>query len=141
MVTFARDVTLLAQLQTQVAGQCKLIDQINDQLAYIAQGAAKSSEPVYASRAMGDVVSLLMLNRPEFVLTWLGLSKAGIITALINTSATGVVLRHAMTQVNSQALIIDQDLIGALDTLDGPVGIPVLVDIEAGQEFALAEGE
>lgn len=59
VVTFARDVTLLAQLQTQVAGQCKLIDQINDQLAYIAQGAAKSREPVYASRAMGDVVSLL----------------------------------------------------------------------------------
>ncbi len=89
----------------------------------------------------GDVVSLLMLNRPEFLLTWLGLSKAGIITALINTSATGAVLRHAMTQVNSQALIIDKDLIGALDTLDGPVGIPVLVDIEAGQEFALAEGQ
>ena len=59
VVTFARDVTLLAQLQDQVAGQCKLIDQINDQLAYIAQGAAKSREPVYASRAMGDVVSLL----------------------------------------------------------------------------------
>ena len=59
VVTFARDVTLLAQLQDQVAGQCKLIDQINDQLAYIAQGSAKSSEPVYASRAMGDVVSLL----------------------------------------------------------------------------------
>ena len=58
-MTFARDVTLLAQLQDQVAGQCKLIDQINDQLAYIAQGAAKSREPVYASRAMGDVVSLL----------------------------------------------------------------------------------
>ena len=52
VVTFARDVTLLAQLQDQVAGQCKLIDQINDQLAYIAQGAAKSREPVYASRAM-----------------------------------------------------------------------------------------
>jgi len=59
VVTFARDVTLLAQLQDQVAGQCKLIDQINDQLAYIAQGAAKSREPVYASRAMGDVISLL----------------------------------------------------------------------------------
>ena len=42
-----------------MAGQCKLIDQINDQLAYIAQGVAKSREPVYASRAMGDVVSLL----------------------------------------------------------------------------------
>ncbi|MBE6441630.1 MAG: PAS domain-containing protein [Desulfovibrio desulfuricans] len=59
VVTFARDVTLLASLQDQVAGQCKLIDQINDQLAYVAQGDKKSREPVYASRAMGEVTSLL----------------------------------------------------------------------------------
>ncbi|MBO5490402.1 MAG: sigma 54-interacting transcriptional regulator [Desulfovibrio sp.] len=59
VVTFARDVTLLASLQDQVAGQCKLIDQINDQLAYVAQGDKKSREPVYASRVMGEVTSLL----------------------------------------------------------------------------------
>ena len=59
VVTFARDVTLLASLQDQVTGQCKLIDQINDQLAYVAQGDKKSREPVYASRAMGEVTSLL----------------------------------------------------------------------------------
>lgn len=59
VVTFARDVTLLASLQDQVAGQCKLIDQINDQLAYVAQGDKKAREPVYASRAMGEVTSLL----------------------------------------------------------------------------------
>ncbi len=59
VVTFARDITLLAQLQDQVAGQCKLIDQINDQLAYIASESNKAREPIYASPAMGDVVSLL----------------------------------------------------------------------------------
>ena len=82
-----------------------------------------------------------MNNRPEYVLTWLGLSKAGIVTALLNTSATGVVLRHALTQTKAKALVIDTELLGALDTLDGPAGIPVFVDAEPGQTYALAEGQ
>ncbi|AZI35072.1 putative fatty-acid--CoA ligase [Caenibius tardaugens NBRC 16725] len=89
----------------------------------------------------GDVVALMMYNRPEFVLYWLGLSKAGIVTALINTSATGAVLRHALTQVNSRALIIDRELIDALDTLDGPAGLPVLIDAEPGREIAPKDGQ
>lgn len=88
----------------------------------------------------GDVVALLMHNRPEYVLTWLGLSKAGIVTALLNTSATGAVLRHALTQVGAKALVIDAELLGALDTLDGPVGIPVYVDAEAGQDYTPGAG-
>lgn len=59
VVTFARDVTLLARLQEQVSGQCRLIDQINDQLAYVAQGGTKGRDPVFASEAMDDVASLL----------------------------------------------------------------------------------
>lgn len=89
----------------------------------------------------GDVVALLMNNRPEYVLTWLGLSKAGIITALLNTSATGVVLRHALTQTKAKALIIDTELLDALGTLDGPAGIPVFVDAEAGQSYSLGDGQ
>ena len=57
--TFARDVSLLASLQEQVAGQCKLIEQINDQLACVAQGSNTFKEPLYASRAMEEVTSLL----------------------------------------------------------------------------------
>lgn len=68
----------------------------------------------------GDVVALFMLNRPEFVLTWLGLSKVGIITGLINTSATGDVLAHALRQVGAKALIAGSELMGALDTLQSP---------------------
>lgn len=59
VVTFARDVTLLARLQEQVSGQCRLIDQINDQLAYVAQGGNKGRDPVFASPAMDEVASLL----------------------------------------------------------------------------------
>lgn len=66
----------------------------------------------------GDVVGLLMHNRPEFVLIWLGLAKAGIVTGLLNTSATGTVLTHALKQIAAKGLIVGSELIDALDTID-----------------------
>jgi len=53
----------------------------------------------------GDVVALTMDNRPEFPMVWLGLAKAGIVTALLNTSARGRVLQHALEQTDARALI------------------------------------
>ena len=72
---------------------------------------------VEAGLKPGDVVALLMLNRPEFVLTWLGLSKAGIITALINTSATDEILAHALDQVNAKAIIVGSELASSVADL------------------------
>lgn len=68
----------------------------------------------------GDVIALLMENRPEFVLTWLGLAKAGIVTALLNTAARGNVLTHALTTTAAKALIIGTELLAALETIDPP---------------------
>jgi fatty-acyl-CoA synthase len=74
----------------------------------------------------GDVVALLMLNRPEYVTTWLGLAKAGFITALINTTATGDVLAHALRQVNARGLIVGSELVETVAAL--PEGaLPELV--------------
>lgn len=53
-----------------------------------------------------DCITLLMDNRPEFVAVWLGLSKAGCSTALINTNTKGKPLIHAVTVANSVAAII-----------------------------------
>ena len=44
----------------------------------------------------GDVVALLMENRPEFVVHWLGFAKIGVVTALINTNLTGRPLVHSL---------------------------------------------
>lgn len=65
----------------------------------------------------GDVVALMMLNRPDFVIIWLGMAKIGVVTALINTSATGSVLAHALKQVNARALIVDSELANAVAEL------------------------
>ena len=37
----------------------------------------------------GDIIALIMENRKEYVPIWLGLSKIGVITALINTNLCG----------------------------------------------------
>jgi len=58
-----------------------------------------------AGLAPGSVVALMMENRPEFPMVWLGLAKVGIVTALLNTSARGPVLQHALEQTAARALI------------------------------------
>lgn len=53
----------------------------------------------------GDTVSLVMENRPEYVLFWLGLSKIGVISALINTNLRRKPLTHSIQVTNSKAII------------------------------------
>jgi len=53
----------------------------------------------------GDVVALLMHNRPEFIATWAGLAKLGVTAALINTQLRGQALRHALATAGARTLI------------------------------------
>ncbi len=140
---FTRDMPLLVpdRLEERAADSAEVpFILFEDQCITFAEANRRANRLAHAALALGlqrgDVVALLMSNRPEFVLTWLGLSKAGIVAALINTSATGTVLRHALTEVGARAVIVGAELLDLLDTLDGPAGMPVLVDAEAGQGFA-----
>lgn len=58
----------------------------------------------------GDVVALLMTNRPEYIAIWLGLSKLGCVTALINTNLLGKGLQHCIKISNAKHTIISDDL-------------------------------
>jgi fatty-acyl-CoA synthase len=58
----------------------------------------------------GDVVALLMENRPEFVVHWLGLAKIGAVTALINTNLVGRPLAHSLEISGAKHLILDAAL-------------------------------
>jgi fatty-acyl-CoA synthase len=74
----------------------------------------------------GDVVALSMDNRPEFPMVWLGLAKAGIVTALLNTAARGRVLQHALEQTDARALIFGPECAAHVATL-GPGELPRLL--------------
>ncbi|GAB6097509.1 long-chain-acyl-CoA synthetase FadD6 [Desulfatiferula olefinivorans] len=62
----------------------------------------------------GDTVALFMQNRPEYLIVHAGLSKAGVIPALINTNLRGQVLVHAVSVVTARALICGGELIDAV---------------------------
>ena len=52
-----------------------------------------------------DTVALMMNNRPEYVAIWLGLAKAGIVTALINHNLKSDPLRHCIEIAHSKAVV------------------------------------
>ncbi len=74
----------------------------------------------------GDVVALMMHNRPDYVLVWLGLAKIGVVTALLNAYATGPALAHAIAQVAPKGLIVGGELTNEILNLDASVLPPLL---------------
>ena len=60
----------------------------------------------------GDVIALFLESCPEYVGIWLGLSKLGVITALINTNLTLDLLWHCISVANARAIIFGTDLSG-----------------------------
>lgn len=59
----------------------------------------------------GDTVALLLDNRPEYVAIWLGLAKAGIVTALINYNLRDKPLAHSIQITDSKAVIYGADFV------------------------------
>mmetsp|Transcript_16804 Transcript_16804/g.65640 ORF Transcript_16804/g.65640 Transcript_16804/m.65640 type:complete len:634 (-) Transcript_16804:4306-6207(-) len=57
----------------------------------------------------GDVVGLIMDNRPEFVITWLGLAKVGAVIALINTNLSGHPLVHSLKVCEAKCFIVGHE--------------------------------
>jgi solute carrier family 27 (fatty acid transporter), member 1/4 len=62
----------------------------------------------------GDTVSLLMETRLEYSSMWLGLSKIGCVTALINTNLRKETLVHSIRVASSKAIIVGAELLDAL---------------------------
>lgn len=57
----------------------------------------------------GDVVALMVENRPEMVASVIGLAKLGVTIALLNTSQVGKVLAHSINLVKPIAIIVGEE--------------------------------
>ena len=55
----------------------------------------------------GDRVALLMANAPAYAAIWIGLSRVGVVTALVNTHLSGAGLRHCLAESSARHLIVD----------------------------------
>jgi fatty-acyl-CoA synthase len=58
----------------------------------------------------GDVVALLMENRPDYLAVWLGLAKAGVTTALLNTNLRGEGLASGIETAGAATVVIGAEL-------------------------------
>lgn len=86
----------------------------------------------------GDVVALLMENKPEFIFIWLGLSKLGITIACLNNNIKSKSLAHCIQTSKSKSLILSSDLIdnysSAEDLIDEQLSVYVSGDKVQGFE-------
>lgn len=57
----------------------------------------------------GQTVALFMPNRLEYFAIWYGLSKVGVVTALINNQLTGLPLAHCLSISGAGHIIVDAE--------------------------------
>ena len=61
----------------------------------------------------------MMLNRIEYFAAWLGLSKVGVVSALVNTNLTGHALAHSLNISRATQVIADEDCWRAIEDCRG----------------------
>ena len=57
----------------------------------------------------GQTVALFMPNRLEYFCIWYGLSKIGVVTALINSQLTGLALAHCLNISGATHVVVDAE--------------------------------
>ena len=96
----ARPFLLYEDQQFDYARANRMVNRIAH--AYRARGLRK-----------GDVVALLMENRPEFVWHFLAAGKLGVAVALVNTQARGDALVHALAACGANHLTVGSECLPA----------------------------
>ncbi len=60
--------------------------------------------------AAGDTVAVFVRNRAQYVPLWLGLTKIGIIPAMLNYQLAGAALAHCINISESKIIIVDHEM-------------------------------
>jgi fatty-acyl-CoA synthase len=87
----------------------------------------------------GDTICLMMPNRPEFVAIWLGVARAGGVTALINTNLTGQALAYCINIVRPKHIIVAHELEPAFATVTSLFDAAIRVWTHGGGEGRRAD--
>jgi len=90
----------------------------------------------------GDVVALMMSNRPQFLFHLYGLGKLGAIASLINPNLAGPALAFAISSCTPRAMVAGTEMLEALDhqaVADVVASVPRYLDDEVG-DHAPVEG-
>ena len=112
----APDATLarLVQSQARARGDAPALIGSDETLSYAALAARANRYARWAlaeGLAPGDVVALLMPNRPDYVAIWLGLTQVGCVVALLNTHLASDALVHCIVAARARHVIVDRALV------------------------------
>ncbi len=108
-----RTIVDIVEAQARATPQAPAIYYLDEVMSY---GALNARADLYGHWAVsqglkrGDCVALLMENRPDFLCCWLGLFKAGLSVALINTNQRGQALAHSIEIAGAKHLIAGAEL-------------------------------
>ncbi len=89
----------------------------------------------------GDVVCLLMHNCAEYLPVWLGLTRLGVIVALINNNLAGDALAHSINIVAPRAVIVGGEAAPLLAAIRGRLSPRCRVFGRGTEEFAPLDPE
>ena len=65
----------------------------------------------------GEVVALMMENRPEFMFIWIALAKIGVVTAFINYKLSGISLVNVIKVAKASFIIVGSELLSHFATV------------------------
>lgn len=102
----------------------------DQRMTYAALDAAANRVVRWAEASgikKGDVVALVMENKPEYIVIWYAMAKMGARCALINNNLAGAQLAHTLNISEADNLILDAALVdnytSAADQLDRPMKV------------------
>lgn len=121
-----RSVTLPVLIETLADKYGAALALISDRECFTYRALAERSNQ-YARWALGqlaagDVVCLLMLNCPEYMAIWLGITRIGGIVSLVNTNLAGDSLAHAINIVAPKHVIVGVELVEAFAAVRPQLG-------------------
>ena len=95
-----------------------------------ANATANRYAAVLAARGIGrgDVVGIMLRNSPNTVLMMLAAVKCGAIAGMLNYHQRGEVLAHSLGLLDAKALIVESDLIDAVDECGGATVAPTTIE-------------
>jgi fatty-acyl-CoA synthase len=112
----ARILPTVIEERAAIAGDALALVSDRECLSYRALAQRAECYSAWAHRQQlrkGDVVCLLMPNRPEYMAIWLGITRVGGVVALLNTNLVGPSLAHCIDIVGPKHIIVAADLLGA----------------------------
>ncbi len=95
-----------------------------------ANATANRYAAVLAARGVGhgDVVGVMLRNSPNAVLMMLAVVKCGAVAGMLNYHQRGEVLAHSLGLLNAKVLVVESDLLEAVDECGGAGIAPTTIE-------------